>query len=65
MVAASPLLSKHINAPLSKKGNSFMFVKSAIDRLRYVDWTFSGTAEGVVALLLASLVILLVVTMLA
>lgn len=42
-----------------------MFMRSAIDRLRYVDWTFSGTAEGVVALLLVSLVIALVVTMLA
>ncbi len=43
-----------------------MFVRSAIDRLRYVDRIFSGTAEGVVGLLLLSLVILLiVVTMLA
>ncbi len=42
-----------------------MFVKSAIDRLRYIDWTFLGTAEGVVALLLVSLGTALVVTMLA
>ena len=42
-----------------------MFMRSAIDRLRYVDWTFSGTAEGVVAVLLVGLVIALVVTMLA
>jgi len=48
-----------------KGGNSSMFVSSAIDRLRYVDWTFSGTAEGVVGSLLLSLGIVLVVTMLA
>jgi hypothetical protein len=27
-----------------------MFAKSAIDRLRYYDWTFSNTAEQMVAL---------------
>ena len=42
-----------------------MFVRSAIDRFRYGDWTFSGTAEEVVGLLLLSLVMLLVVTILA
>ena len=36
-----------------------MFAKVAIDRLRYYDWTFSNTAEYVVA---ALLVIALVVT---
>ena len=39
-----------------------MFVKSAIDRLRYYDWTFSNTAEYVVG---ALLVIGLTVTTLA
>ena len=37
-----------------------MFAKSAIDRLRYYDWTFSNTAEYVVA---ALLVIALVTTL--
>ena len=39
-----------------------MSVRSAIDRLRYNDWTFSGTAEWIVAFLI---VMVLVITALS